>query len=239
MELKVDLPALAGQDIDPAAFQRVWDRVMPGQTEPGPVIPDTAVPAEPAVPPEEVPPQLSPVPECPAEPQCPECPPCPDCPQCPVCPEGPGMEGPAEPPALCLGEASRGDSRRLEELMGLALTGARAGRLLARRASGTCARELSALAQDHRFAFRRLSAAYFLITGTQYAPAITIERKCWENLAQALRSCYHQEACNGFNYQRAADGTTDICLQKLLIRLGEQAYRRAEEVQALLGCLLC
>ena len=31
MELKVDLPALRGQDIDPNTFQRVWDRVMPNQ----------------------------------------------------------------------------------------------------------------------------------------------------------------------------------------------------------------
>ena len=29
MELKVDMPSLAGQDIDPATFQRVWDRVRP------------------------------------------------------------------------------------------------------------------------------------------------------------------------------------------------------------------
>lgn len=105
--------------------------------------------------------------------------------------------------------------------------------------NANAAKLLRRIAAEKRCAARDLCAAYFLITGTQYAPAITIERKCWENLAQALRSCYHQEACNGFNYQRAADGTTDICLQKLLIRLGEQAYRRAEEVQALLGCLLC
>ena len=29
MELKVDMPSLAGQDIDPETFQRVWNRVMP------------------------------------------------------------------------------------------------------------------------------------------------------------------------------------------------------------------
>ena len=34
MELKVDLPALRGQDIDPNTFQRVWDRVMPNQPAP-------------------------------------------------------------------------------------------------------------------------------------------------------------------------------------------------------------
>lgn len=233
MELKVDLPALAGQDIDPAAFQRVWDRVMPGQTEPGPVIPDTAVPAEPAVPPEEVPPQLSPVPECLAEPQCPECPPCPDCPQCPVCPEGPGMEGPAEPPALCLGEASRGDSRRLEELMGLALTGARAGRLLARRASGTCARELSALARDHRFAFRRLSAAYFLITGTRYAP------KCAPaplpaSLPLALRQQFGWEQQWELANRQAAQATSDPCLKELYLELAQEGALHTGTIRSLL-----
>ena len=31
MELKVDMPSLAGQDIDPETFQRVWNRVMPDQ----------------------------------------------------------------------------------------------------------------------------------------------------------------------------------------------------------------
>ena len=54
MELKVDLPSLAGQDIDPDTFQRVWNRVMPDQTapaareEPVPGIPDTAIPVEPS-----------------------------------------------------------------------------------------------------------------------------------------------------------------------------------------------
>ena len=100
-------------------------------------------------------------------------------------------------------------------------------------------RLLRRIAAEKLAAAQELCAAYYLITGTRYTPAVSVERLCWEDLPKALRACYHQEACNGFNYQRAADGTTDICLQKLLIRLGEQAYRRAEEVQALLGCLLC
>ena len=155
MELKVDLPALAGKDIDPAAFQRVWNRVMPGQAAPRegeapPVTPpDTSVPAEPSIPPEEVPPtapDLPPVPECqadtppdqpdlPAVPDCPpqsECPDCPACPDCPQCPDTP----PVSPPALCLGEMSQGDSGRLEDLMSLVQSGAAAGRVLARRSGG-------------------------------------------------------------------------------------------------------
>ena len=59
MELKVDQPALAGQNIDPATFQRVWDRVMPNQASPreNTSIPDTAVPAVPTEPPVEQPEQ--------------------------------------------------------------------------------------------------------------------------------------------------------------------------------------
>ena len=103
-----------------------------------------------------------------------------------------------------------------------------AGRRLLRRIAG-----------EKQAAARELCAARFLITGQQYAPAITVEHRRWENLAQALRSCYHQEACGGFNYQRAADEAVDPCLQKLFTRLGERASRRAGEVMELLGCLLC
>ena len=66
-----------------------------------------------------------------------------------------------------------------------------------------------------------------------------MEHTQFESLAQALRSCYHQEACAGFNYRRAADEAQDACLQKLLSRLAAQAYRRAEDVLTLLGKLLC
>ena len=66
-----------------------------------------------------------------------------------------------------------------------------------------------------------------------------MERLHRESLPQALRACYHQEACNGFNYRRAADETMDLCLRKLFTRLGEQSYRRSEEIMALLGRLLC
>ena len=59
------------------------------------------------------------------------------------------------------------------------------------------------------------------------------------NLAEALRSCYHQEACAGLNYARAADETTDKCLTDLFNRLSGQSYQRAEDVMALLGKVVC
>ena len=45
---------------------------------------------------------------------------------------------------------------------------------------------------------------------------------------------YHEEACGGLNYARTADGTTDVCLVKLLNELSEDEYRHAERLMALL-----
>lgn len=94
-------------------------------------------------------------------------------------------------------------------------------------------------AYEKNAAARDLCAAYYLITGKRYQPAITLEQTCWNNLSQALRSFYHQEACNGFNYQRAADETMDLCLKRLFSRLSEASYRRADMLMSLLGRMVC
>ncbi len=103
----------------------------------------------------------------------------------------------------------------------------------------SAARLLRCIASERQAAARELSAAYYLTTGSCYAPSVTVESERWASLAEALRSCYHQEACSGFNYLRAADETLDPCLQRLFRRLGDQAYRRAERVMALLGQMIC
>ena len=50
----------------------------------------------------------------------------------------------------------------------------------------------------------------------------------------ALRQRYHEEACGGFNYARAADGTTDICLAKILNEMSVDEYRHAGEMMSML-----
>ena len=50
----------------------------------------------------------------------------------------------------------------------------------------------------------------------------------------ALRERYHAEACNGMNYLRAAEGTTDPCLERMLTELGEEFYRQADALLCLL-----
>lgn len=263
MELKVDRPALAGQNIDPNTFQRVWDRVMPGQARGDISIPDTAVPAVPTetpagerppagqglpsvpgCPAQETPPvpdcpaqEMSPVPDCPAQ----EMPPVPGCPQesrpetpgRPACPACPGTAPAPEGPALCLGEASQGDSGTLERLMTLAVEGARAGRALARRSSGSCARALSALAQDHRSAFRRLSAAYFLITGKRYSPKCP-ELKLPSSLPLALRRQFVWEQQWERNNNQAAQAAADPCLRELYLELAQEGALHAGIIRSLL-----
>ena len=100
-------------------------------------------------------------------------------------------------------------------------------------------RLLRRLASEKQCAARDLSTAYYLITGQCYTPTIAVDSLQWDNLAEALRSCYHQEACSGFNYARAADGAPDPCLQKLFTKLSQQSYRRADEIMCVLGQVLC
>ena len=53
-----------------------------------------------------------------------------------------------------------------------------------------------------------------------------------------LRDMYHQEACDGYNYERAADEAADTCLTKLFEELSKASYSRAEQVLALLGKII-
>lgn len=255
MELKVDRPALAGQDIDPNTFQRVWSRVTPEQA----ALPDNAVPAVPTVPPATQP-ELPPVPECPAQelppvPDCPaqELPPVPDCPaqqlpsvpdcpaqelpsvpDCPGCPSRPSVPNcPSCPARPCLGEAAKGDVDRLKELMTLAKAGAMAGRALARRSNGPTAKAMSLLAQDHRSAFRRLSAAYFLITGKRYVPQCTAP-VLPASLPLALRQQFVWEQQWELKNSQAAQATADPCLRALYQELAQEGAYHAGAIRSIL-----
>ena len=199
-------------------YDRIWQRVAPG-LEPYPVSQGDSVPppAPAAVTPQGTGTALSPV---------------------QTRQEG-SLPG-AAPNPCCMGTDAQESLEVLEGFMQEELAGSRCCQALAARVRNRQAAQLLCrAASEKRAAARELCAAYFLITGTRYEPAVTLEHICWENLPQALRSFYHQEACNGLNYQRAAEETLDICLTKLLNRLSEQSYRRAEEMMSLLGKMVC
>lgn len=140
----------------------------------------------------------------------------------------------------CMGSAAAESLNVLEGFIEEELAQRRCYLALAQRlCNHSAARLLRALAQEKREAAQELKTAYFLITGNCYENVVSIDHMRWNSLADALRSCYHQEACNGFNYQRAADETVDTCLQKLLGRLSAQSFARADALMELLGQILC
>lgn len=140
----------------------------------------------------------------------------------------------------CMGSEAMQDLKVLEGFIEEELAQRRCYLGLSQRlCHGGAARLLRSIAQEKKEAAQELKTAYFLITGSCYESAVSIDHMRWNSLCDALRSCYHQEACNGFNYRRAADETVDTCLQKLLGRLSAQAFARADALMDLLGQILC
>lgn len=143
------------------------------------------------------------------------------------------LPGAAQDPC-CMGSAA---AEMLEVLTGFIeeeLADRRYFLAISRQAPSWARQRLRDIAADEGAHARRLMAAHYLITGQCYRPAlaggaVTIGRWC-----PALRERYHMEACNGMNYARAADGTTDPCLAKLLTELSDDEYRHAGELMAML-----
>lgn len=106
---------------------------------------------------------------------------------------------------------------------------------MARKAPTTQAsRTLREIGQSEESHARKLMSVHFLITGQCYRPNLVCGRICIPSWCAALRDRYHAETCNGLNYIRAADGTTDPCLTKLLTTMSEEEYRHGERILALL-----
>ena len=140
----------------------------------------------------------------------------------------------------CLGQAAAESAEALKGFLEEELTESRCCAALSRQAcSRSAARLLHRMAMEKREAARRLQAACYLIDGTRCTPEVPLERTRFSGLAEALRHCYHQDACNGFAYGQAAEETEDLCLRGLLNELSRQAYRRADAVMRLLGEVLC
>ena len=217
---------------DYRVYDQVWKRVSPGLDPYAENPAGAGQPAGAAGAP--VPPAMPPV----AQPAAPQ----------PVTPPSQGMgaaAGAANLPGAdrnpcCMGSNARESLMVLEGFLEDELAGRRYAMALA---SGvrqqSMVRLLRRIAHEKQCAARDMCSAYYLITGQSYTPAIAVDQVQRDSLAAALRSCYHQEACNGFNYARASDGTADLCLQKLFDKLSKQSYRRAEEIMCALGQVLC
>ena len=169
-----------------------------------------------------------------------------DRPDCPfVLPEGQGAAGgpaalpvaaaPALPPVRpsrpvageehdvpCLGAASAGYGGQLQQFVDRELADWRYYQSLARRAQGNGGRVLSTLAADERRHAKRLSTAYFLLSGVRYWPVERTPNPTPAPFAAALRERFMEEQRGAAAYQAAAEETTDPCLRELYRELAEE-----------------
>lgn len=108
---------------------------------------------------------------------------------------------------------------------------------LARHTAQVQARRLfRRLAAEEAGHARKLSAALYLITGEKYSPKVYFGALAPQDYCVQLRELYHEEACGGFNYARAAQETNDLCLKEMLAGFSADEYRHARSILELLSC---
>lgn len=119
----------------------------------------------------------------------------------------------------CLGEASRGELPAIKERMDAAARSRRAYRALERRMGRRG--PFSSLASAKARQERRLAAAYFLISGQDYAPAPEAPA-IPKTLPLALRERFRAEQMEAAALMEAAQATADPCLSQLYRELAEE-----------------
>ena len=211
---------------------------QPGGWQPAEGTPTPGCPGE-EPPAQEPPAEPEPVPEEPSEEPVEE----------PV-PECPGMETPAEPDGLPeedgphrgsdlpqLWEEPQETSDRTARLRGQvmeSLDGWQFYRHLARRARGSEARVLNSLAGELHRQARKLSAAYFLLTGLRYWPSGTLATPAIQSYWGALRQRHQAEQRQENAFRIAADDWDDPDMQELYAELIENCQRRCRQLRTLL-----
>ena len=108
-----------------------------------------------------------------------------------------------------------------------------------RMRSQNAARALRRIAAEEEGHLKKLRAVYYLITGECMTMDRCITVPDSKGNCAALRQAYHEEACSGFNYLRAADAAEDVCLQEIFREMGEDEMRHARTLLQLLSQCLC
>lgn len=134
----------------------------------------------------------------------------------------------------CLGQGSSMYAPLLREMIDGETEDFRTYQALARRAGGSGTRMLSTMAADERRHAKRLSTAYFLITGERYqSPNMNGSRPPMD-LMTGLREQFIQEQRGAAAYQGAAQETGDPCLRQLFQELAQEEMAHARMIRSLL-----
>lgn len=210
MEHEFQPPMVGLLGCDREIFARVWGRVSPETGEGCPIQ---------VLPPERV---HTPSAEAPAPVAVPPRPPVDE-----PCPEEPN---PGDVP--CLGMAAADHNSLLQTCIRHELEDWRTYQTLARHSSGVAARTLAALAADEHRHAKRLSAAYFLISGVRFLPEVPMSR--WGgSLLAALRRQFWAEQHGAAGYLSAAEESEDLCLAALYRDLAGEEAAHADLLRAL------
>lgn len=149
-------------------------------------------------------------------------------------PMGTEMGGGSEEGSCCMGPAAGEMLDSLRNFIEDELSDCRYYQAFCRQAPPAARQTLRDLSMEEKRHACALMAVHYLITGSSYQPAVANEKIYIGPYCSALRERYHIEACGGMNYLHAADGTTDLCLQKLLTGLSDDEYCHAEKIMGLL-----
>ena len=139
-----------------------------------------------------------------------------------------------EEAVTCLGPASAACGPQLRQYIDQELAAHRCSQALARRVPGAGGRMLSALAAEQRRRAKRLSTAYFLISGVRYWPADRGGTPVSQPVQAALREQFQAMQRRAAGYRAAAAGTADSCLEALFHESAEEAEAHAWIIRSVL-----
>ena len=218
-QIPAQLPGNTINGVDPATFQRVWNRVMPDQSL-SPIEMDTIEPVPPEQPIQPIQPIQPPETIQPIEPVEPAPPEVPDLPDLPDLPE---------PPSVQL----------LPALMDQLYAAWQRSQCLTRQTSGSVNRVFANSAEEQRRGLKRLSAAYFLQSGQWYTPGRTqnnarMGQSRTGGLPNLLRERYQWERQWEQTCRQAAQAVQDEAVRSLLNCLAQEAAGRAGQIRTLL-----
>ena len=203
-------PGMCGCDRD--VFERVWKRVMPDSLGEGPI---QLMPLEQREQTGKEPPQTGLALPMEQERIC-------------TCCET------RQPETLCLGQGSAHYASLLQEMVDGEMEDWRLYQMLARRAAGNGGKMLGSMAADERRHARRLSTAYFLITGERCQPRGQEGTRPTQELMNTLREQFIQEQREAAAYQAAAAENSDPCLRQLFRELAQEEGMHARMIRSLL-----
>ncbi len=211
-----------------------WEDAQPPETQP-----EQPPETQPEQPPETQPAPEPSAPEGePSPPQPPAETPAPEPPQSPAEPELPPMSCPCRDNDLPMPwegpDCAPDRTARLRRQVMEALEGWQFYRYLARRARGNDARVLNSMAGELHRCARKLSAAYFLITGLRYWPSELLAAPAIPSYWGALRTRHQAEQRQEAAYRMAADDWDDPDLLELYAQLIDGSQHRCRQLRALL-----